>query len=118
MKKMWTVLIVSFVFLTMAACAGLTPAGDKVHGARGKVIAYQPGQMLELSGTDLMRHDAVETATLSPMPRAEEAGKRWIYTLTPATTMKGDVQVGSIVSIRYTVDQTGGMNAAYVEKVR
>ena len=101
MRKIWVVSIMVFVFLTMAACAGMQKGGERVLRARGAVAAYEPGKMIKLAaGLDLMgekdRADRPPGSAYAPE-----------YAITPATEVKGDIKPGTRVLIRYTQSGSG-----------
>ena len=47
MKRILLVSVVLFVFVAMVACA-TTPSGQKILRARGTVLSYEPGKMINL----------------------------------------------------------------------
>ena len=107
------VLLVAGVFVAMAACAGMTPAGQKILRARGTVESYEPGKMLTFS-------DKMEVAGFSDegetMVVASPKPGEYSYVITPATDVKGNITKGVRVLVRYT--EAGGVKTAVsVEKV-
>ena len=102
MRKIWVIWIMVFVFLTMAACAGMTKGGERILRARGAVAAYEPGKMIKLAaGLDVM--DSEEERSFRP-PAAGYAPQ---YAITPATEVKGEIKPGTRVLIRYTKSGSG-----------
>ena len=102
MRKIWAIWIMVFVFLTMAACAGMTKGGERVLRARGSVAAYEPGKMIKLAtGLDVMTGEE-ERAFRPPA-----AGHVPEYAITPATEVKGEIKPGTRVLIRYTQSGSG-----------
>ena len=95
MKKIWMVLIVSFVFLTMAACAGVTPAGDRIFRAVGKVATYEPGKVIKLQ-------EGLEVTDLADGKQLIGTTGEYIFDITAATEVKGDIKPGDRVRVRYT----------------
>jgi hypothetical protein len=112
-RKIWMVLLVLFVFLAMAACAGMTPSGQKILRARGTVDAYEPGKMLrfaekmEIEGFG----DEGNTVMVSPKNPGE-----YTFVVTPATDVKGTITPGIRVLVRYT-ESGGAKTAVSVERV-
>ena len=104
MRKIWLISIIAFVFLAMAACAGMTPGGEKIYRARGTVEAYEPGKMLKFA--DKMEIEGYseegEVAVMKPQNTGE-----YTFAITPATDVKGTIKPGERVLVRYT--QSGGM---------
>ena len=113
MKKTWMVLFVLVVFLAMAACAGMTKGGEKIHRVRGSVDAYEPGKMISLAEKMELEgfSDEGESVVVAPKNPGE-----YRFAITPATDVKGTIQKGVRVLIRYT-ESAGTKTAVSVEKV-
>ncbi len=113
MKRTWMILLVAFVFVGMAACAGMTPSGQKIFRARGTVEAYEPGKMLTFANTmEIEGYTDEGEATVVASPKPGE----YSYVLTPATDVKGTITKGVRVLVRYT--EAGGVKTAIsIEKI-
>ncbi len=95
------VLMVLVVFLAMAACAGVTPAGDKIPRAKGYVEAYEPGKMIKLAmGLQVQEYTEQEFKVVT------DTGQ-WVFDITLATELKGEIKPGIRVLIRYTALGSG-----------
>ena len=113
MRKIWMVLLVLFVFLAMAACAGMTPSGQKILRARGTVDAYEPGKVLKLAEKMDIEgfSDEGETMIVAPKNPGE-----YTFAITPATDVKGTITKDVRVLVRYT-ESGGAKTALSIEKV-
>ncbi len=113
MKRTWMILLVVFVFVGMAACAGMTPSGQKILRARGTVDAYEPGKMLTFANAMEIEGYSDEGEVMvvaSPKPG------EYSYVITPATDVKGTITKGVRVLVRYT--EAGGVKTALsIEKI-
>jgi hypothetical protein len=114
MKKVMLVsFVLAFALVAMVACkSGMMggPEGQKIHG---KVKVYEPGKSIQLFGgyQESSKFDSVETGADEENP---EPAKQWIFQITPATKVTGDIKVGSRVTIRYTQGAT--MEAISIER--
>ncbi len=112
-RRIWMVLLVVGVFVAMAACAGMTPAGQKILRARGTVESCEPGKMLTFGNTMEIEGYSDEGEVMvvaSPKPG------EYSYVITPATDVKGTITKGIRVLVRYT--EAGGVKTAIsIEKV-
>ena len=113
MKRIWMVLFVLVVFLTMASCAGFTKGGEKIWRCRGTVDTYQPGSMIKLAYRLEIEgfSDEGEAVIMKPTNEAD-----YTFAITPATDVKVTITPGVRVLVRYT--QAGGeQTAVSIEKV-
>lgn len=114
MRKIWLISIVAFVFLAMAACAGLsTPSGQRIYRVRGTVEAYEPGKVIKLASRLEVEgySDEGEVQVVKPSGPDE-----FTYAITPATDVKGTITKDIRVLVRYT--QAGGAKTAVsIEKI-
>ena len=112
-RRIWMAMLVLGVFVAMAACAGMTPAGQKIFRARGTVEAYEPGKMLSFTHTmEIAGFSDEGEAMVVSSPKAGE----YSYVVTPATDVKGSITKGVRVLVRYT--EAGGVKTAVsIEKV-
>ncbi len=97
----------------MAACAGLTPSGEKIYRARGTVDTYEPGKMLKFADKLEIEgySDEGEVAVMKPTDP-----NQYTFAITPATDVKGTITKDVRVLVRYT--QTGGTKTAVsIEKI-
>ncbi len=101
MRKTWMVLFILFVFVALAACAGMTKGGEKVYRVRGTVDVYEPGKMIRLAENMEVEGFTTDYGESNVILRAKNPGE-FTYTITPATEVKGTVEKGKRVLIRYT----------------
>ena len=114
MRKIWLISIIAFVFLAMAACAGMhTASGERVFRARGTVEAYEPGKMLRFASKLEVEGYSDEGDVQNVSPSTPE---EFTFVITPDTDVKGTIAKDVRVLIRYT--GTGSVKTAVsVEKV-
>jgi hypothetical protein len=100
MKKILFISVVLFVFLAMAACAGVTPGGERIHKARGHVDTYEPGKTIKLK-------EGLDVQTYADSSFVTTTTGVYVFTIDPATKVTGDIKPGIRVLIRFT-DQGSG----------
>ncbi len=100
MRKIWLLLIVAFVFVTMGACASMYSKGERVFRARGTVASYEPGKAIKLKPgyTDRLELEGANWELIPPNANLSE----FEYAIVPDTEVKGSIQPGKRVLIRYT----------------
>jgi hypothetical protein len=108
MKRILFVSFVLFVFLAMVSCMGASH-GEKVLSARGTVATYDPGKKITLQSgiTGIPQRVGPDTYIAVPPDAPEPV---FAYAITPATEVKGTIEPGIRVVIRYT--QVGGGDTA------
>ena len=110
MKK---ILFVSLALLAMVAFVSEVSAAEKVNRILGKVTAYEPGKMLKIYG---VFKDDIDWS--EEVPRVSEAEKKdWVFNITSATKVTGDIKEVSKVRIRYTRTAGGEMTAVSISKI-
>jgi hypothetical protein len=107
MKRILLVSIVLFVFLAMVSCMGASH-GEKVLRARGTVATYNPGKQITLEPglTETPQHVGGDNYIAVP---ADAPTPVFEYAITPATEVKGTIEPGIRVLIRYTQVGSGDM---------
>jgi len=94
MKKLFFVML---ALLAMVAFVGGVSAAEKVSTIHGKVDAYEPGKMLKLNSGYT---GSVDFSGDEPKP--EVAKGDWVFKITDATKVTGDIKQGSKVTVKYT----------------
>ncbi len=105
MRKIWTISMLAFAVIAMAACASMyDKQGERVFRARGTVAAYEPGKMIKLQAGQTEMLQQVDSLALQSASGASSSQKTPIleYTIVPDTEVHGDVKPGKRVLIRYT----------------